>query len=369
MKKRALLYPYSKENYQILKHRDLLQNFEIVGIKSDRHEFLQQLQTSYIYWNDYLDVNFNHIEFDQYEAIIIGEDAILEQKSEDKVFKIIKENAENNKDIIILYHLNDKQYLHIYNLCNEKHVRLEIYSGLDISVDKISLNSDSLNSIDTPIILVSGMTERVSKFDVQLSLRKHFVDKGYKVCQIGSKSFSELFGFYSFPQFMFKDLSSSKKILYFNAFCKSIECGEKPDLIIIGVPGSLIPYNKTFTNMFGTTAFEIGNAINADAVIMNLSYEEYGKEYFDRIEGLVENRLGDEILCYVLSNSHIDSYRSHEEKKMTYITVDKERNSTMVERYNELQEKPVYNILNEKDMQQLGKFVEQSLLSEEAILL
>lgn len=46
-----------------------------------------------------------------------------------------------------------------------------------------------------------GIGQNVQKFDLQLYLRSRFIDKGYKVSQIGTKKISGLFGLHPLPDF------------------------------------------------------------------------------------------------------------------------------------------------------------------------
>lgn len=49
-------------------------------------------------------------------------------------------------------------------------------------------NYDSeIIGIDIPVVAVMGIGQNVQKFDLQLYLRSRFIDKGYKVSQIGTK--------------------------------------------------------------------------------------------------------------------------------------------------------------------------------------
>lgn len=60
-----------------------------------------------------------------------------------------------------------------------------------------------------------------------------------------------MLGFYSFPSFMYdSNISEVNKVLMFNRFVRKIEKVEAPDIIIIGIPGGIMPYNRQFTRAF-----------------------------------------------------------------------------------------------------------------------
>ena len=84
---------------------------------------------------------------------------------------------------------------------------------------------------------------------------------------IGSKNFSKIFDCYQFPTFMFRNISEREKILAFQGYIRNIEKDEEPDIIIIGVPGGMMPFNEKFPGNFGITLYEVMLAVQ----LMHLS--------------------------------------------------------------------------------------------------
>ncbi len=149
----------------------------------------------------------------------------------------------------------------------------------------------SILNIDTPIITVMGMLPNIQKFDIQLYLRKYFLDAGYNVLQIGSNTDCELLGFYSMPDFMYdSNFNETTKILKFNRFVQILERVHKPDIIIIGIPNAILPYSKNSNFNFGIEAYEILNAIQSDYNILSLPNGEYNDDYYKDIENLCKYR-------------------------------------------------------------------------------
>jgi len=80
-----------------------------------------------------------------------------------------------------------------------------------------------------------GIGQNVQKFDLQLYLRSRFIDKGYKVSQIGTKKISGLFGLHPLPDFLFNtQYSDVDKVYAFNRVMKDVSMQEKPDVILLG---------------------------------------------------------------------------------------------------------------------------------------
>lgn len=173
-------------------------------------------------------------------------------------------------------------------------------------ISQLDSISDELR-ITAPVVFVAGTTPYTEKFHVQLALRKRLIDDGYKVSQIGSKSYSNLFGFHSYPSFMNGNMDNTQKIISFRKYVKYIEMKEQPDLIVIGIPGGIMAVNKKHHFDFGVTAYMISQAIEPDYVIMNMLYSKgYTAEQLEEIRQVCRFRLNFEIDSFHLSNALFD---------------------------------------------------------------
>lgn len=358
IKRRAFLFPYTLNNCEIIKFKDLLVNMDIVGVDSLTKE-LRGKDVSYIYNGSNQGINIGDETID-YDVLLLGDGSRIGDEF-DKIYEYAERAAQKGKNIFILYILTRKQREKFEKLCKDNNVGCRIFSGLEVPDKIMNCEYEILNDISIPVIIVSGVAENTRKFEIQLFLNKYFKSAGYNVVQIGSKNFSELFGFYSFPQFMFCDISEAKKIICFNELCKGLEYQEKPDLFIIGVPGSLIPYNNYFTNKFGIFSFEIGKAIKADAVVMALDNAPYEVEGIANINNICRVYFGNEATVFSISNFRIDVEKSIQEKILGYIISNKENVDKNVKRLKERVKIPVFNLLDYIQLQKLAEYIENDL--------
>ena len=104
----------------------------------------------------------------------------------------------------------------------------------DFDFKRLELISEE-QQISVPIVFVVGTAPYTEKFQIQLALRKQLLANGYKVSSIGSKPYSSLFGFHSFPFFMNENKDDTQKIILFKKYVKCIEMNEQPDLTVIPV--------------------------------------------------------------------------------------------------------------------------------------
>lgn len=357
-KKKAFLFPYTINNCEIVKHKKLLTCYDIVGVDTLTLE-LRGKDISYLYNGKIQGMKIGEKKSD-YEVLLLGDGGRIDEDF-DRIFDYAKFAVQNGKDISILYCLTESQRKKFKALCSENNVRCHMFSGLHIP-DKLFDNEyEMLSDISVPIVLVTSVAENTGKFEIQLGLHDYFTRAGYKVSQIGTKNFCELFGFYSFPQFMFEEISEVKKIVGFNALCRGLEYQEKPDLFIIGVPGSLLSYNSYFTSKFGIIPFEIGRAIKADSVIMALDNAPYERVGLENINNICNVYYGNEVTAFSISNFRIDVEKSIFERSIGYVVADKENVQKNINNIMKYTKKDIYNLLEYEQLLKLANYVENDL--------
>ena len=223
----------------------------------------------------------------------------------------------------------------------------------------ISLKNEYIFDISKPVILVFGLGESLDKFEIQVSLRDEFLKRGYKVSQVGSREGCELFGFHSFPDFMYsRSISESNKVVLFNHFIKNIEETENSDVLIIGVPGGIMPFNKTITNKFGILAYEICQAIRPDATILSTYlYDDYN--HLEKLVNIIQYKFNIEINCINISNKKVDFDETYNDNKIHFITLDS--NYVQSIKQNMSQSIPIFNIVNGEDKSLMSDFLIDTL--------
>lgn len=349
---RLLIYPYNMEFTPVLRHRSLLTGYEISCLVSpngwgftgkdagiaDRGPDIGILVSS----------DFEK-SLDLCDTVMIVE-SHLHFDFEKYIFNKIKLAIKLKKNIICSLKLNEDAIKEISSMCNCEGVYFKYYDeNQNVLPYGIVVENENIEEIDTPIILTIGMAEKTSKFEIQLALREKIIKLGYKISQIGTRSYCDMMGFHSFPSFMYgNEISGVNKVLMFNRFIKKIEKTEEPDIIIIGVPGAIMPFDSKFTNKFGLLAFEISQAITPDVVIASLLYEDYKLEGFDMYSNLFKYKFGFEIDFFNIANMQFDWSKAKDQHVRSYTSLD----------YRFIDEKkmsysnnkiPVLNILNKND--------------------
>lgn len=148
---------------------------------------------------------------------------------------------------------------------------------------ELSLNS-YLYMINVPTVLILGAGEQTDKFDIQLNLRDYFISKGYSVLQYGSKDYSAFLGFLPLPDFMFDAIGFEKKVLSLNSYLYTQISDQKPDVLILGVPGGIQRASIKEPRYFGELAYVISNSVNPDVCIMSLYNSNHSETFLSELK-------------------------------------------------------------------------------------
>lgn len=225
MKRKAIIFPYNAECASLVRNRELLLNHEIVACVSPIGYGLQGKDAAYAYGGE----NTGIVISDKKISEINFDDLLVCESSSDFdtfIMPQVKLAAECGKNVIFLYNISQQQKKEAEETCKKKNVKCVVLTNRRMDTDK--LFEHEIIPLSVPVVFVASVIENTNKFDVQLGLRKFLQEEGYKVSQIGTKEYCELFGFHAIPEFMYANqLSEADKIVWFNRICKSIELQEK----------------------------------------------------------------------------------------------------------------------------------------------
>ena len=140
---------------------------------------------------------------------------------------------------------------------------------------------DRLTQIALPVIMVGGMGESCSKFELQLQLKKYLKEQGYEAIFIASNPIGKLFGMHTVPEQLFdKHIPFEEQVYYFNHFVHSLCEGTDADVLVIGLPGGLSTLGDECVNHFSDIACIMTNAVQADAGIISVYFDlEYSRDF------------------------------------------------------------------------------------------
>lgn len=239
---------------------------------------------------------------------------------EDYLHEIVENMLKHQKQIIYAGDVKKEVYDKIMQL-------VAIYSGSIIDVTRNDTITDINNiplclyPIYTPIISVAGVGEKTDKFSVQLAIKTYLEEKGYQVALAASRHTSIFLpNTYPFPGFMDANIPTEYKIVLYNHFIKKIEQEKKPEVIITGIPGGIMPTSKLQVSHFGIHAFEILNAMNPDFLLMRLYGNNVSEKYVSELKQIMKYKFMADIDCFYLSSTGQDVFTVNRSMPIEYFS-------------------------------------------------
>lgn len=257
------------------------------------------------------------ITYDIFEAIDESDVVILLSGNSDtaRYRDIVKYATEHDKEIRV-----DNTVFELLSEPSKKTVHcLKTNSFIVQETDEI------LREIEVPVISVMSLGDNLRKFNLEMELKCFFENTGYRVLTIGSHQLSELFDVIKMPEFMFEDLRIAKKVIYFNHFLYDRIRNYKPDIVIIGCPGGIMPYNRYVHNYFGEIPYIVSKAVPIDINIISTYFanqETDQEEFYRSLDLYCEENYECDLNFFTISNIYMNYNR---EKNITeYMVLSKD---------------------------------------------
>ncbi|MCL2189115.1 MAG: TIGR04066 family peptide maturation system protein [Defluviitaleaceae bacterium] len=311
MDKKLALFPMTRNLCAVVRYRSLLQGYALHYAFCPSYMYANNKDVSQFDGGTLADItvtDYCQSKLMECDCLFIDYD---ENISDLSIYKDIIETAkEMSKELI--FSSNIKQKLLMAH--SQEKDEVSFYADND---------NDILQSINVPIITVLSHGLHTDQFAVELALRKHFIEAGYKVSQMGSFDIGHLFGFANKPNFINEPRDAYEKTLRFNQWAHELVSMEQPELLIIGVPDSIMKYNNKLLHGMGVAPGIICNAIQSDLSIVCTHYGAYKEMFFDELSQYCKYRFDTQVKFYNLANvtsTPDPANRSH--TKLNYIKLD-----------------------------------------------
>ena len=261
----------------------------------------------------------------------------------------------------------DIKYNEILNNEIKNNIRNAKASGLGIidlrqpliySEDQKDIKKYKKNELSVPVVFVNGVMENVNKLDVQFELGFSLRKKGYKVAQIGTRSYCNVLGMYPFPLFMFDTIHEIEKVNMFKSFVTNICIQDKPDVIIIGIPGGSMPFNDDVPNGYGILNYLASMAVRADYTITCTNFEYWDTKELSK---LYYYRFGHQIDAIVMSNLKVTYDPLETPEKLLLEKLDHTKIHDLISNYPLKSEIPLFDIFNQNDVEGMTNHLIDSL--------
>ncbi|TGY91101.1 TIGR04066 family peptide maturation system protein [Petralouisia muris] len=222
-----------------------------------------------------------------------------------------------------------------------------------------------LKSIEIPAIGIMGLGRFCNKFCTELEVCEFFKAKGYKVLHFGSKEWVNLYGGRLIPGFIFeRSVSVTTRILKWNQYLFDVCNKEQPDLVIIGMPGGIMPLNNKILNDYGEVPFILANGIKMDiGILCAFFYEQVDEKYFDEYRNYCKYKMNCPVDFINISNTSCRFNLDSQESILEYLHYKNNISNYTVITGKVEGSSEIYNILDENSRKKLLTRIYEQLTS------
>jgi hypothetical protein len=286
--KKAIVFPYNKEMHSLVKF-DYLLPFSIEGVfDTSKTGLVGRKIDTYRGDGQYTIANWKDIEWEaDFDTVVIGHTEDYNRiTDEDWLKKTLELCSKYNKKVYCFDEDPDVAQ-------SSPNVTIE-WPHKDFLQDKFG----KLYEIGAPVLGIFGTGSKQGKYTLQLILREFFLNKGYKLGQIGSEPSAMLFGMDDVFHFGFNrkfKLSGPEFIEALNDSLNKIQ-NRGVDIIMAGSQSGTVPYDPVNLKYLTTRQMDFLLGLNPDYVLLCINFFDE-LNYIKRTIMLIES-LGD---CKVIA--------------------------------------------------------------------
>lgn len=233
-----------------------------------------------------------------FDTIILGHCEELSILTKMDIKKYILENCiEHKKNIFSFDDLSKEQDL--LDKLKENNLKF-YYPQIDLS-DVPNNSFDKLYYIPKTILAICGTSSSQGKFTLQANLRRKFIEKGFKVGQIGTEPSALLYGYDAVCPIGYGANVRINDYRFISAVNKMFfEVSQKDcDIIITGTQSGTIPYSYDTLRNIPVYSMEFLMGIKPDGVVLCVNaFDEV--DYLKRTIGVIENLYDTKVIALSL---------------------------------------------------------------------
>lgn len=221
-------------------------------------------------------------DFEAFDTLVVG--YFLDQLFDANIlfgYELIEKAIGKNKNFIIFdkdIYQYIKQQLVLPQNCG--YIGRLYMPYVDKEVYKRTLLFNYLPSVNVPVLLVVGTSNKQGKITTQMRLKKILKTEGYRVSHVTTEPQGLLLGAqYAFPFGYKATVSINEDVwgIFMNTVMKGVNYFNAPHLILTGTQGQLIPRDKSNRSLYkkgSVSALHYLTGVLPDAVICTINPED-----------------------------------------------------------------------------------------------
>ncbi|MDR2045275.1 MAG: DUF1611 domain-containing protein [Clostridium sp.] len=291
----AIVFPFNKEMHSVVRYRKLL-NFELQGVYDVKYlgNVSKKLSDLLNICEDGILKNYEQIDWDgAFDTIILGHTIELGKAiGTNFITYMLNKCIQHKKNIFCFDDLSGYK-----DLCDIiQSIGLHCYYPFATGYHVKNNTFNKLNHIGKPIIGIFGTSPKQGKFSLQLEMRERFMNRGYRVGQVGTEPTAPLFGFDTCIPTGYASTSQVhdyQLVTLTNSELARIE-QTNPDIILIGGQSHLVPLTTGNLGHYNLDNTSLILGSEPDVFVLCVNYNDdikYIRRNFLFLEGIIDTKV------------------------------------------------------------------------------
>lgn len=337
--KKLGIFPYQQDLWPLLRYQKMLQGYELTAVsafKEDAYFLKRKIRGRTIAYEQVADM------VDACDEILLGDN-------------IWGKRMEKYKEVITLAQAQGKPVWASTRLCYQLPELTEENRLANTYIQRKNFQVETLFKIPVPIIAVCGLGENSSKWETQLRFYQA-MRNWYKVIALSSNEMGALFGMQTYPSFLFdKSYTFQEKIIMLNHYIYDLCQIKKPDVVLLGIPGGIIPLSDIQYNDFSEKALIISSAISIDAAVLNLYFsQDLDWNGLEELKNICWYRYQMPIDAFVIARQKLD-YNSETKEFDTFFLDDDLYQQLYADEV--MENLPVVNLEDQEEVESFSRYL------------
>lgn len=207
-------------------------------------------------------------------------------------FAVMCKAAEQGKTVFCAPKLTQSQYKKLNSIASSLH-----YGFLEKAY-RAEYVTTTMYSPSAPVVFVHNLTLEADSFEVTLSLAQSFKRDGHRVSVIGARPEYNFLGMNGASLLMNcvygnqTYCSTPQYIQAFHHYLRIIELNQRPDVILVNIPGAAIPARDLYYNEAGIYLFLLSRIVRPDYAIVCMPYTALTADAFHSIDEELRAKFG-----------------------------------------------------------------------------
>ena len=238
-------------------------------------------------------------------------------KSKLKIIDQLVHETENSmKEIVCLMNLNSRANSMLNNFCNDLGIQLMSFGKNDCE-ELESTDHQRLYKPHATVIFVGEMVKDLNADEVAIILSNGLMKKGISSVIIGTDSVYEYIPNAVRAEYLASEyrISEKERIRLLNKDIQRLERLNRPDVIIVRVPGIILRFNEFMYSNLGITTYFLSQMLQPDYFILCCPFGEFNSGFYELLSQDFMNRYGMGIDFVHMSNRHLVMYEPNSEQE------------------------------------------------------